>query len=242
VQVSIRVQSDDGKLRTIDPEYRMTRNFLSSLLVVAISVASFASASPREDFAHYTQGLKGLDGHFEQKVFEDSGKLKEDSTGTVALSAPRLFRWEYVKPNPQLIVADGDHVWVYDPDLEQVTVKNQGSEEQQSPLVVLIDPTELERRYVVCDAGTHDGLKWISLAPKKKDDDSEFKVAMLGFNGDNLQQMNLSDNLGQRTEIAFSDWRRNPSFAKGTFNFTPPKGVDIVGKVDQGAEVHPLKN
>jgi len=220
----------------------MSRIIRSSLLVIGLCAASFASAGPREDFAHYTQGLKGLDGHFEQKVFEASGKLKEDSTGSVALSAPRLFRWEYVKPNPQLIVADGDHVWVYDPDLEQVTVKNQGTEEQQSPLTVLIDPTELDRRYVVGDAGTHDGLKWISLAPKKKDDDSEFKVAMLGFDGDNLQRMNLSDNLGQRTEIAFSGWRRNPSFVKGTFTFTPPKGVDIVGQVSKGAEVHPLKN
>ncbi|HEV2606730.1 MAG TPA: outer-membrane lipoprotein carrier protein LolA, partial [Xanthomonadaceae bacterium] len=86
----------------------MPRIIRSSLLIFAACVAAFANATPREDFAHYTSGLKGLDGHFEQKVFEASGKLKEDSTGTVALSAPRLFRWEYVKPNPQLIVADGD--------------------------------------------------------------------------------------------------------------------------------------
>jgi outer membrane lipoprotein carrier protein len=220
----------------------MTRSFRNSLLALALSVASVASASPREDFAHHTQGLKGLDGHFEQKVFEASGRLKEDSTGSVALSAPRLFRWEYLKPHPQVIVADGDHVWVYDPDLEQVTVKNQGGEEQQSPLTVLIDPTELDRRYVVDDAGVHDGLKWISLAPKEKGDDAAFKVALLGFNGDDLQSMKLTDNLGQRTEIVFSGWRRNPTFAKGVFTFTPPKGVDIVGDVSKGAEVHALKN
>jgi len=214
----------------------------SSLLILAISVASLATAGPREDFAHYTQGLKGLDGHFEQKVFEASGKLKEDSTGTVALSVPRLFRWEYVKPNAQLIVADGDHVWVYDPDLEQVTVKNQGTEEEQSPLTVLIDPTELDRRYVVADAGSHDGQKWISLTPKQNGEDAEFKVALLGFDGDNLQSMKLTDNLGQRTEIAFSGWRRNPTFAKSEFTFVPPKGVDIVGDVGKGAEVHALKN
>jgi len=158
------------------------------------------------------------------------------------LSAPRLFRWEYVKPNPQLIVADGDHVWVYDPDLEQVTVRNQGTEEQQSPLVVLIDPTELDRRYVLTDGGTHDGLKWISLAPKKKDEDAGFKVALLGFDGNDLRSMQLSDNVGQRTEITFTGWHRNPTFAKGLFTFKPPKGVDIVGEVGKGAEVHPLKN
>jgi outer membrane lipoprotein carrier protein len=214
----------------------------SHFLVLALSVASLASAGARDDFAHYTQGLKGLDGHFEQKVFDANGRLKEDSTGTVALSAPRLFRWEYLKPNPQVIVADGQHVWVYDPDLEQVTVKDQGNQEQQSPLVVLIDPSELGRRYVVDDAGTHDGLKWISLAPKEKGDDAAFKVALLGFDADNLQSMKLTDNLGQRTEIAFSGWRRNPTFAKGEFTFVPPKGVDVVGDATTGAEVHALKN
>jgi len=211
-------------------------------IALALVAASAAFAGPREDFLHHTQGLKGLDGRFEQKVFEAGGRMKEDSTGTVALSAPRLFRWEYLKPNPQLIVADGDHVWVYDPDLEQVNVRNQGTEEQQSPLVVLIDPTELDRRYILTDGGTHDGLKWIDLAPKKKDDDAGFRQAQLGFDGDDLRVMKLSDNVGQRTEISFSGWRRNPSFAKGEFTFTPPKGVDIVGEVGQGAEVHPLKN
>ncbi len=220
----------------------MIRTFRSIFLVVALCVASLALAGPREDFAKYTQGLKGLDGKFEQKVYEASGRMKEDSTGTVALSAPRLFRWEYVKPNPQLIVADGDHVWVYDPDLEQVTVKNQGAEESQSPLYVLIDPTELDRRYVLADGGESGGMKWMSLAPKKKGDESEFKLAMLGFVGNDLKLMKLTDNLGQRTEIAFSDWKRNPAFAKGMFAFTPPKGVDVVGETGKGAEVMPLKN
>jgi len=211
-------------------------------LALSLAIASPAFAGPREDFLHHTQGLKGLEGKFEQKVFEANGRQREDSTGTVALSAPRQFRWEYLKPNPQLIVADGARVWIYDPDLEQVSVRNQGSEEQQSPLVVLIDPTELDRRYVLTDGGTHDGLTWIGLAPKQKDAEASFKLAQLGFDGDDLRAMKLSDNVGQRTEIAFSDWHRNPAFAKGLFTFTPPKGVDVVGDKDKDAEVRPLKN
>ena len=74
--------------------------------------------------------------------------------GSVKLSAPRQFRWEYLKPAPQLIVADGDHIWIYDPDLEQVTVRKQSLEEQGSPLAVLIDPTELDRQYKVSEGGT----------------------------------------------------------------------------------------
>lgn len=216
--------------------------FRTALIVAALSVAAVAHAGPREDFARYTQGLHGLDGRFEQKVFDRGGRLKEDSTGTVALSAPRQFRWQYLKPNPQLIVADGDHVWIYDPDLEQVTVKNQSSQEANSPLYILIDPTELDRRYLLGDGGSHDGLKWLTLAPKGRSEDSDFKSAALGFDGNDLRAMQITDNLGQRTQITFSGWRRNPAFTKGTFAFTPPKGVDVVGTVEPGAEVHPLND
>ncbi len=220
----------------------MTRIIRCSLLVLGLSAAALASAGPREEIAHYTQGLKGLDGQFVQRVFSSRGVLKEESSGRVALSAPRQFRWEYRKPYEQLIVADGDHVWVYDPDLEQVTVKNQNAEEQQSALTVLIDPGELDRRYILGDAGNEGGLKWISLKPKKSSDDSQFKQARLGFGVSGLDRMTIDDTLGQRTEIAFSDWKRNPTFAKGLFAFTPPKGVDVVGDPGQPVEVHPLKN
>lgn len=220
----------------------MTRIVRHSLLILGLSAAALASAGPREDIAHYTQGLKGLDGHFAQRVFNDHGALKEESSGRVALSAPRLFRWEYQRPNPQLIVADGDHVWIYDPDLEQVTVKNQNAEEQQSALTVLIDPGELDRRYILGDAGNEDGLKWISLKPKKASEDSQFKQAKLGFNATGLGRMTIEDTLGQRTEIVFTDWQRNPTFARGLFTFTPPKGVDVVGDPGRPAEVHALKN
>jgi outer membrane lipoprotein carrier protein len=222
---------------------RMTNRILSLAAAFAVAAAiPCALAGPREDIARYTQGLKGLDGHFVQRVFNSSGALKEESSGRVSLSAPRQFRWEYQRPNPQLIVADGDHVWIYDPDLEQVTVKNQNAEEQQSALTVLIDPGELDRRYLLGDAGNDGGLKWISLKPKKPSEDSQFKQAKLGFNAVGLDHMTIEDTLGQRTEIVFTDWQRNPTFSKGLFSFTPPKGVDVVGDTSQPAEVHPLKN
>ena len=102
--------------------------------LAATLFATNAFAGARDDLNAFTKGLKGLDGQFSQQVFDAKGKLKERSSGKVALSAPRLFRWEYVKPYPQLIVADGKTVWVYDPDLKQVTKRGQGVEEQSSPL------------------------------------------------------------------------------------------------------------
>ncbi len=200
---------------------------VGSVLAAAL-MAGNAFAGAREDLTTFTKGLKGLDGQFSQQVFDANGKRKESSTGRVAMSAPRLFRWEYVKPYPQLIVADGKNVWVYDPDLQQVTKRAQGAEEQNSPLAALIDPSRLEKDFLVTEAGNEGGLEWLQLTPRQPNDAS-FASARLGFGKAGLAKMQVVDSLGQRTLFAFSAWKRNPSFNKSTFRYTPPKGVDVVG-------------
>jgi len=197
--------------------------------LAALLLSSTAFAGARDDLAAFTKGLKGLDGQFSQQVHDANGKLKESASGRVALSAPRQFRWEYVKPYEQLIVADGKRVWVYDPDLQQVTRRAQGAAEQNSPLAALIDPSRLERDYVVADAGSANGLDWLTLKPRQQSD-AGFQSARLGFDDDGLAQMQVVDALGQKTSIRFSHWQRNPSFGAGTFHFDPPKGVDVVGE------------
>lgn len=196
--------------------------------LVALLVPALASAGARDDLDAFTHGLKGLQGGFAQTVYDSNGAKKEYSTGRVSLSAPRLFRWEYVKPYPQLIVADGKTVWVYDPDLKQVTRRAQGSAEGNSPLAALVDPARLDRDYVVADAGTDAGLEWLTLTPRDKDNAS-FESARLGFDRNGLNRMAFTDLLGQRTEIVFAKWQRNPAFARGTFSYVPAKGVDVVG-------------
>ena len=205
----------------------MIRTLRWTVLAAAL-VAGSALAGARDDLNAFTKGLKGLDGRFAQKVYDAKGKLKETSSGRVALSAPRLFRWEYVKPYPQLIVADGKKVWVFDPDLEQVTVRPQGVEEQNSPLAALIDPSKLDTEFVVKEGGSEAGLQWLLLTPKAPANAS-FQSARLGFGKAGLGRMQVTDALGQRTEISFSGWKRNPAFARATFRYTPPKGVDVVG-------------
>jgi outer membrane lipoprotein carrier protein len=162
-------------------------------------------------------------------VLDANGSLKESSTGRVALSAPRLFRWEYTKPYAQLIVADGKRVWVYDPDLQQVTRRAQGSEEQNSPLAALIDPSRLDSDYILKDVGTKNGLDWLTLSPKKVTQNG-FTSARLGFDARGLARMEVIDALGQKTIIGFQGWKRNPAFSADTFRFVPAKGVDVVGE------------
>lgn len=199
---------------------------------------TFAAAPPA--LSAFTDGLQGLDGRFVQRVFDADGKLTEQTQGRVALAAPRQFRWEYEGDFPQLIVADGDHVWVYDPDLEQVQVRKQALEEQHSPLAALVDPAELERQFTASVVSPEDGLEWVLLEPKT--DDAQIESARLGFKGHDLARMIMQDALGQTTEIAFQGWKRNPAFGVGTFVFTPPPGTDVVGERVENAEISPLRD
>ena len=202
--------------------------FATSILTAALLLAAnAANAGARDQLNTFTKNLKGLDGQFTQQVFDARGKQKESSTGRVAVSAPRLFRWEYIKPYPQLIVADGKSVWVYDPDLQQASKRAQGAEEANSPLAILLDPAKLDRDFTVKDAGTTAGIEWLQLTPKQAE--APFKSAKLGFTKAGLAQMEYVDALGQRTAISFSSWKRNPRFAKGTFVYVPAKGVDVIG-------------
>lgn len=203
---------------------RIASTVLSAALLLA---SNFAIAGAREDLASFTQGLKGLDGQFSQQVFDVRGKQKESSSGRVAVSAPRLFRWEYTKPYAQLVVADGKTVWVVDPELAQATRRPQGPEEANSPLAILLEPARLDRDFQVKDGGIRDGVAWLEVAPRSAD--AGFKTARLGFAGKQLARLEYVDALGQRTAIAFSAWKRNPAFAKGTFSYAPGKGVDVIG-------------
>ena len=199
----------------------------TALATLLLLTAHAAHAGARDALAVFTRDLKGLDGQFTQQVFDSRGKQKESSSGRVAVAVPRLFRWEYVKPYPQLIVADGKQVWVYEPDLKQVSRRAQGAEEANSPLALLLEPAKLDRDFVVKDATAQAGTEWLDIAPRSTE--AAFKTARLGFRQGQLVQVEYVDALSQRTLIAFTGWKRNPAFAQGTFTYVPAKGVDVIG-------------
>ena len=213
---------------------------LLALLLLALA-STGAHAAAREKLDAFSRDIQGLSASFSQRVFSSDGVLKESSSGKVQLQAPRQFRWEYLKPFPQLLVADGDHIWIYDPDMEQVTVRQQSLEEQNSPLAMLIDPAEMERQFIAKEGGAGQGLEWLELTPRKPEE-APFERARLGFGAAGLVRMEMFDGLGQRTVMGFSAWKRNPAFAPGTFTFKTPEGVDVVGEVAPSAEVIPLKD
>jgi len=211
-------------------------------LAVALSVLSTpaSAAAGREAIERFSENLRSLDGRFTQQVFDPQGRPVERSEGRIALRTPRQFRWEYQQPYQQSIIADGDHVWLYDPDLEQVTVRVQSHEEQGSPLAALIDPGELDRQFIVSEGEQKDGLAWIDLESRKPED-AAVSSARLAFNSEGLVKMVFEDQLGQRTEVTFSQWTRNGALPADLFRFVPPEGVDVVGEIRDAAEVRPLQ-
>ncbi|MGH8050205.1 MAG: outer membrane lipoprotein chaperone LolA [Arenimonas sp.] len=217
------------------------QTMIRTLFILLALTAGTANAGARQQMTTFTKNLQGLSSPFEQTVYNPAGKVSDKSTGMVKLKAPRQFRWQTLKPYPQTIVADGNHIWIYDPDLEQVTVRNQSAEESNSPLAVLIDSTEMERQFKVTEVATSNGLEWLLLKPKKPDE-APFEKAMLGFTAKGLARMELYDGLGQRTVISFAQWQRNPKFTATDFTFTPPKGADVVGDVTPGATVTPVRD
>lgn len=209
------------------------------LLVLTLALSAPLHAAPPAVIERFGQGLETLEGRFEQRALDADGGLRERSEGRVALAVPRQFRWDYESPFPQTIIADGTRLWIYDPELEQVSVRKQAHEEQSSPLAALIDPTELERQFEVSDEGERDGLHWVRLVPRNTED-AQIAEARLGFAQGELRAMHLLDSLQQRSELMFADWKRNAGLEAGLFRFVPPAGVDVVGDPGSDAEVIPL--
>ena len=209
-----------------------------SFILCAIAIPASAVGSARARMEVFSTGLASVSGTFSQSVTDANGRRGDASDGTFALQAPRQFRWETLRPFEQTIVADGRRVWVYEPDLEQVSVRSQGVAEAQSPLTILTDLSQLDRQYTAVEAGARDGLVWLKLTAKASE--PEFEYAELGFDEKSLLRMVFRDQLGNTTEIRFADWKRNPGMSADMFRFAPPAGVDVVGDVGPDADVFPV--
>jgi len=222
------------------PLSKRFRMYKALFLLLLFSVSANAADTARSRMQAFSKDLKSVTADFSQSVTDANDHRGDESRGTMALQAPRQFRWETKKPYQQTIVADGQRVWVYDPDLEQVSVRSQSSEEAHSPLTVLTDLSQIDTQFTASESGERDGFVWLKLVSKAKE--PEFEYAELGFSANTLDRMLFKDQLGNTTEIRFSEWKRNPSLSADTFKFTPPKGVDVIGNPDAGAEVFPVKD
>jgi len=200
--------------------------FISVLLALALTGAAHAGGVDR--LKAFIAGAKTAEADFSQTVADKTGRVTQQASGKMAFARPGKFRWDYSAPYEQVIVGDGVKLWLYDVDLEQVTVKSLGDVIAGTPAALLAGDNSIEKYFTLKNAGESGGLEWLEATPKTRD--TTFERIRMGFKGDVLAQMELYDFFGQRTTLKLSRFVRNPSIAPSRFKFTPPKSADIIGE------------
>jgi outer membrane lipoprotein carrier protein len=201
-------------------------------IIAAATVASAgaAHASALEQFKTFVSGTKSARGDFTQTQVRksNSGKAPAVSTGTFVFARPGKFIWTYQKPYEQVLQADGETLYIYEKDLNQVTTRKLGSALGSSPAAILFGSNDLEKNFTLSEAGTHDGLEWLNATPKSKD--TSFEQISIGLKDGAPQAMELHDNFGQTQVLKFSNFQRNPALGSQAFKFEVPKGAEVVNQ------------
>ncbi len=200
------------------------------LLLVMFVFGGQAQAGVAKDrlFVFY-KNVKSMSASFTQSTINSRFKVAEEAKGKLIMQRPGKFRWDYLTPYEQIIVADGKKLWVYDKDLEQVTVRPLDTVIGNTPALLLSGNGSLEDNFEIIEIQDKTaGLDWVELFPK--DEENTFTSMRLGFGAQNLEYMELVDGFGQTTQIKFADIQNNPRLNADQFDFTPPKGVDVIGE------------
>ena len=200
-------------------------------LVIGMATLLFATtalAGASDKLREFISATHSGQANFTQVVQDKSGKKVQSASGTMQFVRPGKFRWVYQKPYAQIIVGDGEKFWMYDADLNQVTVKKLDAALGGSPAALLSGNNEIERGFDLQEDGSSDGLEWLRASAKVQD--TSFDWIRMGFNAQaELVAMELNDAFGHKTVLRFSNMQHNPKFSAQHFHFTPPKGADVLG-------------
>jgi outer membrane lipoprotein carrier protein len=201
--------------------------FLVAAAGTALGAAAPTAQAGQQRVESFLQGLESLQAQFKQVLTDRNGQSLEEASGTLAISRPDRFRWDYREPYQQVIVADGARIWIYDSDLEQVTVRKLDQTLSATPAMLLSGRSNLADNFNVTQTTQEGPVQWIRMEPRR--DDTDFKWVRLGFAGAVLKYMQLADKLGQTTSLEFSNVERNPPLDPSRFTFTVPPGADVIG-------------
>ncbi len=199
------------------------RHWLAMLLLV---VPGMAAAAGVDTLKNYLRETTSATAQFSQVVYDRNMRKLQETTGTMTFARPGRIRWAYEKPYEQLIVGDGSKLWVYDKDLNQVTVKAIGQAIGGSPAALLAGSNDIEKDFRIASSGAKDGLDWIEATPRSSE--STFQKVRMGFGKSGLEAMELVDGFGQLTVVRFSRIERNPTLSPELFRFVPPPGADVI--------------
>ncbi len=202
--------------------------FFSTMAAMLLASTVALAESGTERLNKFMKKAKTVEATFTQEVVSEQGQIIQTALGKFYLKRPGKFRWEYQSPTPQLIVGDGKKLWVYDKDLEQVTVKPMKKALGSSPAAILMRKHDLNDDYLVLERSPREGMLWVDLRPKKKNGD--FKRILIGLDDIGVQAMDLYDQFGQITMIRFQESDYNKPLKDSLFKFKPPAGADVIGQ------------
>ncbi|MDP2170823.1 MAG: outer membrane lipoprotein chaperone LolA [Rhodocyclaceae bacterium] len=197
------------------------------LILFALSFPGLASAAGIDQLKAFWANTQSAQGTFAQSVATKSGRKPQNSTGQFAFARPGKLRWTYEKPYALLLVADGEKLWSYDADLNQVTISKMDKALGASPAALLTGES-LDKHFVLTEAGAADGLEIVDATPKASD--GTFARVRIGLRDNLPRLMEVRDNFGQITTLLFPEFEPNPRLSKDTFRFVTPKGADVVGE------------
>ncbi|MCK4608422.1 MAG: outer membrane lipoprotein chaperone LolA [Gammaproteobacteria bacterium] len=203
------------------------------LLIVSLgSTLAFAavttSSPPNQQLAALLANFQTMQANFVQTLtVTGNKKLQQQTHGTMAIKRPGKFRWQIKKPTQQLIIADGNSLWIYDKDLAEATKQHLDLTQSGNPAMLLSGSvTDLEQDFIVSKLTKSESGIWFALKPKSQD--GMFQEIELQFVDGKLESMQIVDNLGQNSLIAFSKVQINPQLASDIFQFVPPSGTDVI--------------
>ncbi len=202
-----------------------TPYFLLLLLLLLFATGVSANNTPEQQLQHFLQSTQRMQADFKQVSFDAQGNPAQTSHGQFYLSRPGQFRWNYQQPFIQEIVSDGQKVWFYDADLEQVTIKPVNDSLGSTPALLLSGNINLQESFTLSKQGMDEELEWIKLTPKNEE--SGFNYILIGLENGLLAGMELSDNFGQLTRVYFTGLQLNPELSASLFQFILPEGVDV---------------
>ncbi|MDN4573296.1 outer membrane lipoprotein carrier protein LolA [Pandoraea cepalis] len=198
--------------------------------VTLAALVAPAYASGTAQLKAFVAQVKSARGEFEQKQVkgqqDGAVKVTNAASGTFEFARPGRFIWRYVKPYDQLLQADGETLYIYDKDLNQVTERKLGASLGASPAAILFGSNDIEKNFTLKDAGVKNGIDWVELKPKAKD--TQFQRVGIGFRDGNLAAMELYDAFGNVTLLTFDKIQKNPPMSADNFKFTMPKGADLI--------------
>jgi outer membrane lipoprotein carrier protein len=204
----------------------MVRLFFVVASVILALAAPASEAGSIEKLHAFIEQTRSAKAAFTQVVVDSNGTMQQQASGTVQFQRPGKFRWTYDKPYEQLIVGDGEKLWIYDKELNQVTRRNLDKAIGSSPAALLSGADDVDKYFSLNALGVKRKLDWLEVKPY--DQESLFEKVRMGFNGSILEIMELYDHFGQKTTITFSNMQRNPKSSPDLYTFTVPKGADVV--------------